>query len=434
MSNLVLPFGFDRGDGVTILPPSVDGSTLVSGTFGTPTPPSVLLIQSANGSDVMSLEEDPESPTIERAEQATSLHSFTMSYQAALMYIGVISRGLLAQDSGGNLWRVLSASIQAQRGGKATLKVACESVSFDTPPDDFQVNTVDMGIDILKHPRYFPNIFPTVAELGTEVGAIKETLIRAVQAYRDSPFFPTTASLAGLFNGMVQENVVGLAKAGQFAYLVPNPLYDSSKPTAADLDSNGNPQAGAGTPGGPNTVHLVHFYPSTIGQTGSVDLAIAAVMEMITKLWRMEDSPYMPAVEVKWTQYSFLPPDTVLGSYLEDPTFIIPDYFLKPDRFLTELPPRNGIGYPTAGADNIFALNASLNPQDYSSDGQGGPIAISWLRKADEVVYQRTWFEITRTWVGSAIGMFDQQLYGAYKRPQGPTQDGGKDGGYIVFS
>src|SRR6185312_154023 len=111
-----------------------------------------------------------------------------------------------------------------------------------------------------------------------------------------------------------------------------------------------------------------------------------------------------------------------LGSFLEDPDFIVPNYFLQPDRPLTELPPRGGITFPVAGDNNIFVANAATNPQDFSSDGTvTGTTKISWLRKADEIQYERTWFKITYTWVGSAIGYFDSQLYGATARPTVPS-------------
>lgn len=415
----VLPWGFSRGDGLTNLPSFPFGS-VGSGPFGTPTPAAAEIVN-ASSQFLAGGDEAADSPTIERSVQATAMHRCRMPWANALAYISVLPRGTVVQDAFGNIWRVLSASIQHEKGDVAILTTTAESVSFDSPPDEFQVNTVDMGIDIIKHPRYFPNIYPTSAELGTEVGFIKESIIRAIQTYRDSPFFPTSSNLNGLLNGMIQENVVALTKNGTFAYPVPNPAFNAGAPVTADFDSNGNPQSG-------NTVHLIHTYPGTVSNSPSVNLALAAAMEIITKLWRCEDTPYVPGIEIKFTQYFFLPPYLNLGSYLEDPTNVIPNYFLQPDRPLTELPPHAGISYPTAGSDNIFALNAGINPQDYSnSGGVAGSTQISWLRKADEIDYERTWFKLTSTWIGSVIGYFDAQLYGGLSRPQQPSD-------YVTFS
>jgi hypothetical protein len=421
-----LPFGFDRGDGITKLPAFPYGSG-ITGTFGTPTPGGAIRISSSQGTIIVP-EEDIDSPTIERGEQCTCLHKFTMDWGYAMNLIGALGMGVIVEDSYGYIWRVLTASIQSQICNKAILLVTSESVNFDSPPDDFQVNTVDLGIDIIKHPRYFPNLYPTTQEFGTEVGQIKEGIIRAIQTYRDSPFFPTIQNVTGLINNMAgtmvgpaQENIVALMRNGSFGYLSPNPNHDPSIPTVTDFTDKGVPNTG-------NTLHIVKAYPLSFGQNASVNLALAAAMEIITKLWRMEDSPYVPGLEVKWSSYFFVPPYLNMGSYIEDPTRVIPDYFLEPDRPLTELPPRRGISYGTAHGYNIFQGNDDINPQDYSATGfPGGGVSISWLRKADEIEYQRTWFKLTRTWIGSAIGYFDYQIYGRWNRPT-------STGDYVTFS
>jgi len=147
----------------------------------------------------------------------------------------------------------------------------------------------------------------------------------------------------------------------------------------------------------------------------------------------MEDSPYAAGVEIKYSFYSFLPPLFNLGSYSEDPTLIVPDYFMKPSRPLTELPPRGGVAEGLATDSNdIFgaalisgknsSFNAYINPQCFSSTGiNSGATNISWLRKADENQWERGLCKTTYTWVGSAIGYFDLQLYGATARPSVPS-------------
>lgn len=436
--SFVLTTGFDRALGQNI-PVSPYGTGGVA-AIGTAPPPSAVIITDINGTSI-TLQEDTDSPTIERGTQATCQHKFTMSYQTALNYIGVIGMGTIMQDSFGNIWRVLTCSIQSQEGTKAKLITVSESVSFDTPPDEFQVNTVDLGIDIIKHPRYFGNLYPTNAELGTIVGQAKEAIIRAIQAYRDAPFFPTAANLYGLINGNVQNTQISTLSNGSWVVTLPNvnyqPQLDFVSGSALIQDGSGHytspPAAvpslvGSGVTSGTNDPNYYVSVNSVVLASYSLSLAKAAAQEIITKLWRIEDSPYMPGIEMKWSQYYFLPPLLNLGSFIQDPTYIIPTYFLQPDRPVGGLPPRGGIAYPVAGSDNIFQYNAAWNPQDYSANGTpSGVTQISWLRKADEIEYQRTWFKITYTWVGSAIGYWDLQLYGAYNRPTLPSD-------YVTFA
>ena len=435
--SFALTWGFDRGIGLTVpLSPYGSGGT---GVVGTAPPDGSVLITDVSGNPVATLQEDVDSPTIERGTQATAQHRFTLSYTQALTLINVIGMGLIVQDSGTigapTIWRVLTCSIQSKAGGMATLTTVSESVSFDTPPDEFQVNTVDLGIDIIKHPRYFPNLYPTTAEFGTVIGQIKSQIINAILAYRDAPFFPSTTQLTGFLNGFVQNTCIGSLQSQNVQYAVPNPNFNSDLPVVQDTNiqaltatgggiSSPKPPAKATTANpSPNCpVIPVSVSSSVSAQCPSVALALAAAQEIISKLWRQEDSPYLSGIEMKWSQYYFLPPYFNLGSYLEDPTYIVPNYFLQPDRPVTELPPRSGIAYPVAGSNNIFQLNAAVNPQDFSSTGLStGATQFSWLRKADEIQYERTWFKITYTWVGSAIGYFDPQLYGASARPQYPS-------------
>lgn len=433
---LILPWGFDRGDGVTNLPAFPLGSP-GSGTFGTPTPANSQYVdttpQFLAGGDPQ-----PDSPTIERSEQATFVHKEKMTWSNGLAYISVLSRGTVVVDSVGNIYRLLSATLQHDSigGDFGVLTTVCESVSFDVPPDEFQVNTVDLGVDIIKHPRYFGNLYPTAAELGTTTGKIKESIIRAIQTYRDSPFFPTADNLTGLFNGLVHNLTTANLSGGKFTFTFPNanyqPQFNYKQDTnIQDITSTGIPTyPPAATANGQTNDPTVpvSIQATSYTSANSILLALAAAQEIITKIWRMEDTPYLAGIEVKWSQYYFLPPIFNLGSYLEDPTFIIPNYFMQPDRALGELPPRQGISFPVAGADNIFKLNASINPQDFSNTGlSNGVTNISWLRKADELDQQRTWFKITHTWIGSPIGYWDLQLYGATARPSQPSD-------YVTFS
>jgi hypothetical protein len=122
-----------------------------------------------------------------------------------------------------------------------------------------------------------------------------------------------------------------------------------------------------------------------------------------------------------WTSYWFRPPQICPGGIIDDPIFNsgtgeVPDYFISdafpPDRNYT-----------------IFDYLPTINPQCYSTTGQfvagrakyGTDYNISWLRKADTCEYQRTWFKVTRTWMGAPIGMWDGELYSSGNRPSLPT-------------
>lgn len=429
-----LTWGFDRGIGVTV-PASPYGQS-GSGVVGTAPPTGSVIITDTSGTHVITLQEDADSPTIERGTQCTAQHRFTMGYEQALSLINVIGMGLIVQDSGiigaVTIWRVLTCSIQSESGGRAKLITVSESLSFDLPPDEFQVNTVDLGIDIIKHPRYFPNLYPTTAEFGTIVGQIKSSIIMSIQAYRDAPFFPSSVQLQAFLVGRMQYTSVSLLSENQYLMTVPNPnfvphfkiVYDTTIQQASSI----TPLPAATADGQINDPSIPVSVSSTYAASiPSVQLAMAAAQEIITKLWRMEDSPYLAGIEIKYSFYSFLPIPFNMGSYLEDPTYIIPEYFINPDRPLTELPPR-GTGYPVSPNDTIFEINAALNPQDFSGDGTAsGATQISWLRKADETQWERGLCKTTFTWVGSAIGYFDTQLYGASNRPDVP-------GDYQTFS
>ena len=117
---------------------------------------------------------------------------------------------------------------------------------------------------------------------------------------------------------------------------------------------------------------------------------------------------------MSWAQYYYRPPILTPGGYIQDPIIGtgpdnpgLPDYF-----YSTQNPPVVDSAGTGSGSD-IFSSMAYLNPQGYSYDGTpSGNVNISWLRKADDIDYQRTWFKVTRTWIGSAIGTWDQQLFG----------------------
>jgi hypothetical protein len=395
-----VPSGFDRADGVA------RGSTFPA--IGTPDPAGGKLTFGK-----AALNESPDSPEIERAEQATITHTAVLSsWDSAVTLLQVYGRGALLVDSSGNYSRVLSSRIKHGRGGKVELTIVAESISFDNPPDEFNIVPVELGVDILKHPRYFYSLMPTSQIQGWEGAAdtaveetVKQAIIRSLQTYRDAQFVPTKTNIDS-FIGFNQDLVVRGMSSGKLTYRIPNPDYDPTKPAVPDVAVDTSPATGQ------NCQFLVKSYDATTTASPSIALARAAALEIIQKLWRMEDTPYTTGWQVTWAEYFFRPPPLNPGGYIENPASAspaLPDYFLS-----TAYPPNNSA--------TIFDDLAKKNPQCYSVDGSiGGTANMSWLRKADEIEYQRTWFKVTRTWIGAPLGAWDADLYNQKARPKLPS-------------
>jgi hypothetical protein len=426
-SNDNLPQGVNRADGE----PKKNG---VGYRLGTKT--SGRTISTPGGKttpDDIPINELPDSPTIERAEQGTVTHKYTMSYTEALNRCNIYGRGQMVVDEADNYWRVLSSTVQYVRGDSAILTIVAESISFDVPPDEFQIQPVKLNIDITKHPRYYFALTPTAqiptpwpswlkADTDTQQAA-KQAILRVIQAYRDTPWMPqtdTTKSLIGIYHDDIQAMLSG----GKFIWSVPNPNYEPQ--FTATLP----PQVGEtfdwddgtlafypqkATASGQDNPRFYYKYTNTTETDpgGKIQLALAAAQEIINKLWRMEDSPLVNGVEITWSSYYFRPPWLNLGSYLENPIDNktgVPDYFWS-----TTWPPN--------GAYTIFDNLAAYAPQIYSLSGTSdGLVTISWLRDADTIEYQRTWFRVTRKWLGAPIGSWDKDIYSSNNRPRSPDE------------
>jgi len=353
-----LELGFDRADGL-------------SGRNGTATPSGAVTAR-AGGQNIavadIPIEELPDSPTVERAEQATLTHRFRMSWEEALTQIQFLGRGLVREDSLGNVFKLLSASIQHEQGNKCVLTTVDESLSFDSPPDQFQITPVELGINIIKHPRYF------YAFLGDGYGSATELTNQMVIRMLQNYFENTTAQYRDALTKLLSDSIGTPGTAGQTP-----PQFDSE---TGDFDGT-----------------LI---------TGT-DMAKRAAMEIIQKYWRGEETPYIVGYQIVWSSFYFRPPYLNPGGYVENPISDaspqLPDYFWSPD-------------YPPS-SNTIFDYLAAVNPQCYSSNGlPGGSVNISWLRKADQIEYERTWFKVDRTWIGSPVGFWDTELYSASSRPQ----------------
>lgn len=356
-----LPYGFDRADGL-------------SDRLGTATPAGAIMVQSAGETiniDNLPLEELPDSPEIERAEQATITHTYRTSWSEGLNYINFLGRGLVVQDSYENFYLILSASLKHETGGTALLTLVMEAKSFDSPPDEFSVVPVELGVNIIKHPRYF------YAFLGDGYGSVSEQqnqmVIRLLQDYFENTSAQYRRAIIKMLN-----------------------------------DSMGH-DAGGGTQQPPQWDRTTEAYEAGAFVKGT-NIAKRAAMEIVQKYWRGEETPYLVGYEITHSQYFFVSPDMNPGGYVEDPmTEASPQL---PDYFFSDV-------FPPDPSSTIFDFLAEINPQSYSSTGLStGDVNISWLRKADQVEYQRTWFRLTRTWIGSPVGFWDTDLYTQGRRPQ----------------
>ncbi len=416
--NNAYPTGLDRGDGVTPLPIQPLGS-VGSGTFGTKNPDGSVIQQVAGGG-AQPPQERPDSPSIERSEQCTISHRLTMAWSDGLDYIKAIGRGVFQKDSNGLIYRVLSATLNSLSSDQSELIITSESISFDSPPDEFQCVPVDLGINILKNPRYSFALSPVAGDNGTytTVGEtnisftnVKSALIRMIQTYTDSPFFPSADNV----NGLIQSNVIqqltkGSGDATFISVSVPihGPAYDTTKKMIDPPVWDGT---AANLPAGNYSYAIINVPVNLSDPTDPIAIAIAAAKEIISKLWRQEDTPYITGYQILFSQYFFAPTFLNPGGYVEDPTTIVPDFFMSPSQ---------------DGTDSIFDKLAWYNPQDYATNGQrpssfndsmASMASISSLRKADEIEYQRTWFKVTSQWAIAPIGVWDKDLYNENDRP-----------------
>ena len=139
--------GYDRADGL-------------QGRPGTVSPPAVVEASQA----LRVFEEYPDSPTIERGEVTTIVHRFKVDLTTGQIYIQGLPRGSLSTDTYGNITKLLSATLQYERGDLWTLMITSEGFGgvndngsasiFDVPPDEFSVEPVEFNPDLFRHPRY----------------------------------------------------------------------------------------------------------------------------------------------------------------------------------------------------------------------------------------------------------------------------------------
>lgn len=399
-------------DGLPHFLDRADGTDFGAGPVGAPTPAGAITIQGPLGATDYEIQEDVDSPTLERAEQATITKSFhDLTWADACTRILSLGRGGILIDRYNNQIRILSSTIQSQRGDKATLKIVAEGLSFDTPPDEFTCTPVELGINIIKHPRYYfalnpasddYNNYVTVGDTDVSLASVKQAIIRAIQTYQDSPFFPSADNI----NGLIQNNIISQVADSSINVQVPIAGFDANAKEDTPPIWDGYT---ANLPDGNYRYAIVSVPANDEG----ILMAQAAAQELIQKLWKIEDSPYMVGFEITWSVYYYRPYPLNPGGYVENPITesnpALPDYFYSPSN-----PPDTGT--------SIFDDLAWWNPQCYSDSGMiGGVTNMSCLRKSDTIEYQRTWFKVTRSWLCSAIGVWDPDICSSGDRPQVPS-------------
>ena len=239
--NAFPPNCYDRADG------SIAG-------IGTPTPSNAVVIKPSP----IYFEEDPDSPDIERGEQATITHRFCTDSVTALTLLTGIGRGAFLTDSNGNVTRVLSHRLRWDKGNRCHMEMTAESISFDTPPDEYDIDTVELNPPLERHPNYKALIN---YNLDTDGNKVDNKLLSGPQ-------------------------VVNLLK---------NSVNPVSIGSANDL-------------------------LALVNSTGITDASVLALANSFArKLLVGETEFYCAGIKVTWSQFYFLPVPLNGGGYIENP-------------------------------------------------------------------------------------------------------------------
>lgn len=380
-----LPCGYDRADGLEDRMGTPEETGQVKATW--PGAPNA----GANDPAEMPIEEEQDSPVVENAEQQTITHRFHGGVNNIATEMWGLHRGIIRTDSNGFYCKLLSAVMQRQPGGHATLQTVEELMSGDTPPDLFECTPVDMGLNIIKHPRYF---YAFMGEgLGSATEKANQMVIRLLQDYFENTTAAYRDALHAMFRNSLQEVVANPANYVGAGPQPPGGKYNSTT-GAWDWDMWDN----EGTPD----------FPFVSGTA----MALAAALEIVTKYWRGEEVPAIPCFQITWTEFSWSPLPMNPGGYVETPIDGgLPNYFWD-----TNFPPADT---DTWLDDGMFALLADINPQLYSDSGfAAGVTNISWRREPDVPMRDRTFWAIQHRWIGSPVGYWDPDLYNQDHRPQ----------------
>src|ERR1035437_10330853 len=337
LDSFVIPVGVDWADGATVLRVQPNGAGGAPSIVGTPLPTAMVEMY-YSGAWADTIQEESGSPEIERAEQCTCRHSLKLPYQTGLAYWTVMGRGTMVTDTAANVWRGLSCNIKRLNEPckiGTSMDVFCEfsyvmeSISFDTPPDGFDVQEMSLDLDIIKHPRYAWALNPYVTDASTYVTVgttkiyyqeVKEAIIRMIQNYIESPFYPSMNQT----NSLIQVNILNALTSGSFQIHWPNPNFVAPANGTAKIDDAVAWDGHSAYPATNCPYFLLTLTPANLALGNSRDpisVALAAAKELISKLWRKEDTPYIAGYKVIWTQKVFSTVYLNCGGYIEDPQF-----------------------------------------------------------------------------------------------------------------
>jgi hypothetical protein len=332
-----LPSMWDRADGG------------LTNNLGTATPDDAILINymgiiGGANDNVPLFQETSDSPTIEFAEQCTIVHKYYVDRYTGELLQKNYQRSKIMVDSAGNLTRVLSTTLVPVPRTNARinlLTVTSEAKSFSNPPDEFDIDIVEINPPLEKHPRYNP------------------------LSYYDR-------------------------------YLVRNANLSDNQDLAAQY------------------TQLISQITSSIGNPNEK----FAAQELLFKNHKGIESFYMSGYKITWSQYFWSPQIINPGGYIEDPFSntggSLPAYFWDTNQDGTG---QNIFSQTNAKNANIF----QLFPNNISNYG------LSWLRQTDTQRLNRTWWKVTRSWIGANYGHWDNELYNSVLQPyqiqdyQGPV-------------
>lgn len=368
------------------LPTSRERADGENDRLGTPTPEGAVLVQSADGDGAVSVNEDPDSPTVERAEQTTTTHSYTMSWEAAKTQQDNMPRGAIfyASDPADDpewtpLYKVLSTRIKHSRGEYATLEVVSEQLNGDVPPDQFNITPVELNLNIIKHPRYYRALVGDPAD--PDQGVLNTQVIRELQNYMDNPSYAAR-------NAIAYRMFQSLGHPGSVVGGIPTP--DAAFPDPADADKTVSPITGT-------------------------DFAKYAALELISKHWLGIENPYIVGWKITYSRYFWRPQNLHPGGIVQDPLFAGPD--TVDEQFLIAPHVNYEDGIQTVPDDTIFWRMHLDNPQCYLpvawsyNPDESAYTDISWLRQADQMYFERTFHRVDYTWLGAPMGTWDAVLF-----------------------
>ena len=346
LPNLQMPCNFDRADGSD---PAYGGIAEPAGA---------IKINTATGNTPGSFGYVPffyemsDSPEVESAEQSTIVHKFNCDYWTAQQYMATNPRGTYLFDSGNNVARVLSTKISpvprtGMRGVVLTVTSEGEYPLFPNPPDEFDIETIEVNPSAEKHPRY------------TDLTYAERFLVR---------------------NADIVDNI---DLAQQYKNQVNN-IYTSS---------------------------IAAGFTSQIATQQQ-----AEAQELLFKKHKGEDSFYLAGYKITWSQYFWFPQLLNPGGYIEDPVYqgSLPAYFWSTTGTVD--------GVNIFSNTTVYNYNLYPNPND---NPVTPPYGLSWLRQADTIHLNRTWWRLTKTWIGAPLGQWDLQWYSQTLQPYQTSENQG---------